>query len=344
MRRKGYLFMSKMRAVVVSKANAPFEIVEREVPEPGAGQVRIKVEACGVCHSDAFVKAGGFPGMQLPRVPGHEIAGRVDAVGPGVTQWKAGDWVGVGWHGGHCFQCDACRRGLFINCEKAQITGISYDGGYAEYSVVRSEAVARLPATLTAVEAGPLLCAGVTTYNALRNAGLRPGDTVAVQGIGGLGHLALQYAAKMGFRTVALSRGSDKEDLARELGAHEYVDTAKVSAAEGLKKLGGADVVLAAAPNAEAMAGALGGLKPRGTLLVVAAPFDPMAVSVMALLSGKRIQGWPSGSAIDSEDTARFSALTGVRPRTETFPLEQAELAFARVMENKVRFRAVLTP
>jgi D-arabinose 1-dehydrogenase-like Zn-dependent alcohol dehydrogenase len=333
-----------MRAVVVSKANAPFEVVERDVPEPGAGQVRIKVEACGVCHSDAFVKSGGFPGLALPRVPGHEIAGHVDAIGPGVTQWKVGDWVGVGWHGGHCFQCNACRKGLFINCEKAQITGISYDGGYAEYSVVRSEAVARLPAALSAVEAGPLLCAGVTTYNALRNAGLRPGDTVAVQGIGGLGHLGIQYAAKMGFRTVALSRGADKEALARELGAHEYVDTAKVAAAEGLQKLGGADVVLAAAPNAEAMASVVDGLKSRGTLLVVAAPFDPLQVSVMGLLSGKRIQGWPSGSAMDSEDAANFSALTGVRPRTETFKLEQAEQAFARVMENKVRFRAVLTP
>ena len=333
-----------MRAVVVTKPNAPFELVERDVPEPGPGQVRIKVEACGVCHSDAFVKSGGFPGIQLPRVPGHEIAGRVDAVGQGVKQWKAGDWVGVGWHGGHCFECRACRQGLFINCEKAQITGISYDGGYAEYSVVRSEAIARLPESLTAIEAGPLLCAGVTTYNALRNAGLRPGDTVAVQGIGGLGHLGLQYASKMGFRTVALSRGSDKEALARELGAHEYIDTAKVTAAEGLQKLGGADAVLAAAPSAEAIASTIAGLKSRGTLLVVAAPFEPISVSVMGLLSGKRIQGWPSGSAIDSEDTASFSALTGVRPRTETFKLEQAEQAFARVMDNAVRFRAVLTP
>jgi D-arabinose 1-dehydrogenase-like Zn-dependent alcohol dehydrogenase len=336
--------MPKMRAVVVSKGNAPFEVVEREVPEPGAGQVRIKVEACGICHSDAFVKSAGFPGLQLPRIPGHEIAGRIDAVGADVTQWKAGDRVGVGWHGGHCLQCNACRKGLFINCEKAQITGISYDGGYAEYTVVPSQAVVRISGELSAVETGPLLCAGVTTYNALRNAGLRAGDTVAVQGVGGLGHLGIQYAAKMGFRTVALSRGADKEKLARELGAHEYVDTANVSAAEGLQKLGGADLVLATAPNAEAMATALGGLKPRGTLLIVAAPFEPMSVSAMGLLSGKRIQGWPSGNPIDSEETVSFSALSGVRPRTETFKLEQAEEAFARVMENKVRFRAVLVP
>jgi D-arabinose 1-dehydrogenase-like Zn-dependent alcohol dehydrogenase len=334
----------KMRAVIVSKGNAPFELVEREVPEPAAGQVRVKVEACGVCHSDAFVKSAGFPGLQLPRIPGHEIAGRVDAVGTGVTAWKAGDRVGVGWHGGHCFQCGPCRRGHFINCEKAAITGITSDGGYAEYAVVRAEAVARIPDALDPVEAGPLLCAGVTTYNSLRNAGLRAGDTVAVQGIGGLGHLGIQYAAKMGFRTVALSRGADKEQLARQLGAHEYVDTAKVSAAEGLQKLGGADLVLAAAPDAEAMASTIGGLTPRGTLLVVAAPFAPMPVSAMALLSGRRVQGWPSGTAMDSEDALRFSALTGVRPRTETFKLEDAEQAFARVMENKVRFRAVLVP
>ncbi|HYP88378.1 MAG TPA: alcohol dehydrogenase [Polyangiaceae bacterium] len=336
--------MPKMRAVIVSKANAPFETVEREVPEPGAGQVRIKVEACGVCHSDAFVKSGGYPGLTLPRVPGHEIAGRIDAVGAGVNQWRAGDRVGVGWHGGHCFQCNACRRGLFINCEKAKVTGISFDGGYAEYTVVPSEAVARLPDSLTPVEAGPLLCAGVTTYNSLRNAGLRPGDTVAVQGIGGLGHLGIQFAAKMGMHVVALSRGADKEELARKLGAHEYVDTAKISAAEGLQKLGGADLVLAAAPNAEAMASTIDGLKPRGTLLIVAAPFEPLQVSAMALLSGKRIQGWPSGSSVDSEDAMRFSALSGVKPITETFKLEHAEQAFARVMENKVRFRAVLMP
>jgi D-arabinose 1-dehydrogenase-like Zn-dependent alcohol dehydrogenase len=336
--------MPKMRAVVVSKPGAPFEVVEREVPEPGQGHVRIKVEACGVCHSDAIVKFAAFPGMKLPRVPGHEVAGRIDAVGSGVTQWKAGDRVGVGWHGGHCFECIPCRRGQFINCEKEQICGITYDGGYAEYTVVPSAAVARIPDQLTAVEAGPLLCAGVTTFNALRNAGMRSGDTVAIQGIGGLGHLGVQYAAKMGFRTVAISSGGDKEALARKLGAHEYVDTAKVGAAEGLQRLGGADLVLATAPHAAAMESVIGGLKARGTLLVVAVPSDPLPVPVMSILYGKRIQGWPSGTALDSEETMSFSALTGVRPRTETFKLEQAEEAFAHVMQNKVRFRGVLVP
>jgi D-arabinose 1-dehydrogenase-like Zn-dependent alcohol dehydrogenase len=336
--------MPKMKAVQASKPNAPFELVERDVPDPGPGQVRIKVEACGVCHSDALTRSGAFPGMALPRIPGHEIAGRVDAVGQGVTEWKAGDRVGVGWHGGHCFVCDPCRRGLFLNCVNAKITGISFDGGYAEYTVVPHEAVARIPEKLSAVEAGPLLCAGVTTYNSMRNAGPRPGDTVAVQGIGGLGHLGLQYAAKMGFRTVAISSGADKEALARQLGAHEYIDTKKGPAAEGLKKLGGADLILATAPYSDAIADAALGLKPRGRLLIVAAPFEPLKVNVFSMLSGKTISGWPSGSSIDSEDAMSFSALTGVRPRTEVFKLEQAEQAFAKVMENTVRFRAVLTP
>jgi D-arabinose 1-dehydrogenase-like Zn-dependent alcohol dehydrogenase len=225
--------MTNMKAVQVSRARGAFELVERAIPEPGARQVRIKVEACGICHSDAFVKSGAFPGLVLPRIPGHEIAGRVDAVGANVTRWRAGDRVGVGWHGGHCFECNACRRGNFINCENALVTGVSFDGGYAEYVIVPTEAVARIPEGLSAVDAGPLLCAGITTYNALRNSGARPGDTVAVQGIGGLGHLAVQYAARMGFRTVAISRGSDKEALARQLGAHEYVDTQSLTAAEG---------------------------------------------------------------------------------------------------------------
>jgi propanol-preferring alcohol dehydrogenase len=333
-----------MKAVQATKAGAPFELVERDVPEPGVGQVRIKVEACGICHSDAFVRAGAFPGMKLPRIPGHEIAGRVDAVGPHVSEWKAGDRAGVGWHGGHCFVCNACRRGLFLNCEKAQITGISFDGGYAEYVVVPHAAVARIPEKLAATDAGPLLCAGVTTYNALRNSGARPGDTVAVQGIGGLGHLGIQYAARMGFRTVAISRGADKEELARQLGAHEYIDTQKGPASEGLKKLGGADVVLATAPNAEAIDGTTDGLKVRGKLLIVAAPFEPLKVSAMGLLSGKQIAGWPSGSSIDSEDAMNFSALTNARPRVEVFKLEQAEQAFGKMIENRVRFRAVLTP
>jgi len=336
--------MPTMKAVQVSRANGPFEVVEREVPEPGPGQIRIKVEACGVCHSDAMVKAAAFPGIQLPRVPGHEIAGRVHAIGPGVIGWKTGERVGVGWHGGHCFRCNACRKGLFINCEQAKITGVTQDGGFAEYMVSPAEAVARIPEKLTAVEAAPLMCAGVTTYNSLRNSGARAGDIVAVQGIGGLGHLALQYSANMGFRTVAISRGEDKEDLARHMGAHEYVDTDKTPAAEGLKKLGGADVILATAPHSAAIASTFDGLKPRGKLLLVAAPFEPLSLSAFSLLSGRTVSGWPSGSAIDSEETMAFSALTGVRPRTETFRLEQADAALAKVMENQIRFRAVLIP
>jgi D-arabinose 1-dehydrogenase-like Zn-dependent alcohol dehydrogenase len=336
--------MAKMRAVQVAKPGGAFELVERDIPEPAQGQVRIRVEACGICHSDAMVKGGHFPGIQFPRVPGHEIAGQVDAVGPGVTPWKRGDRVGVGWHGGHCFTCPACRKGMFINCEKAKITGITHDGGYSDQVVVPAESVARIPDTLSAVDAGPLLCAGVTTYNSLRNVGARAGDTVAVQGIGGLGHLGIQYAVRMGFRTVALSHGKEKEELARQLGAHEYIDTATVTAAEGLQRLGGADVVLCTAPNAASMADALNGLKARGTLLVVGAPADPVPTSVFSLLSGKRIVGWPSGTAFDSEETMKFSALVGVRPRIEKFNLDQAEQALAHVMNNKVRFRAVLTP
>ena len=333
-----------MRAVQIARPNGPFELIEREVPEPGPGHVRIQVEACGMCHSDVYVKGGAFPGLTLPRIPGHEIAGRVDKIGPNVTEWKKGDRVGVGWHGGHDFVCNACRKGLFINCEKAQITGITYDGGYAEYVVVPHEAVARLPDAISATDAAPLLCAGITTFNSLRNSGARVGETVAVQGIGGLGHLGIQFAARMGFRTIAVSRGADKRELALQLGAHEYVDTDKVPAAEALRKLGGADLVLATAPNAEAIASTVDGLKPRGKLLIVAAPFEPMKLSTLNLLSGKTIAGWPSGSAFDSEETVAFSVLSGVRPRVEVFKLEQAEEAYARMLSNRVRFRAVLTP
>jgi D-arabinose 1-dehydrogenase-like Zn-dependent alcohol dehydrogenase len=316
--------------------------VERDVPEPGTGQIRIRVEACGICHSDAVARSRKFPGPELPRIPGHEIAGRVDAVGANVTAWKVGDRVGVGWHGGHCFQCSACRKGLFINCEKAQITGLSFDGGYAEYVVVPFAAAARIPEALKATEAAPLLCAGITTFNSLRNSGARAGDTVAVQGIGGLGHLGIQFASRMGFRTVAISSGADKEPLARQLGATEYIDASQGPIADALKKLGGADLVLATAPHAEAIANTIGGLKPRGKLLIVAAPYTPLQVSALPLLSGKTIAGWPSGSAIDSEETMAFSALTNVRPSVEVFPLEQAEQAFQKVMENRVRFRAVV--
>lgn len=336
--------MAKMKAVQVSKANAPFEVVERDVPEPKQGQVLVKVEACGMCHSDAFVRAAAFPGIALPRIPGHEVAGRIEAVGPGVTAFKKGDRAGVGWHGGHCFECKNCRKGLFINCVKAKITGITHDGGYAEYVVVPQESVARLPDNIDAIETGPLLCAGVTTYNALRNSGARPGDVVAVQGIGGLGHLGIQYAAKMGFHVVAVSSGSDKEELARQLGANDYIDTKKVAAAEGLQKLGGADVVLATAPHASAIVSTFDGLKPRGKLLLVAAPHESLTIPAFNLLSGKSVAGWPSGTALDSEDTVKFSVLTGVKARIEKFKLEDAEQAYAKVMENKVRFRAVLVP
>ncbi|WP_146649237.1 alcohol dehydrogenase [Labilithrix luteola] len=336
--------MAKMRAVQVSKPQGKLELVERDVPQPKANEVRIKVEACGVCHSDAIVKFGAYPGLTLPRIPGHEIAGRIDAVGANVTEWKPGQRVGVGWHGGQCFVCDPCRRGQFLNCVNAKITGVTFDGGYAEYVVVPHEAVARMPDDLAANDAAPLLCAGVTTFNALRNSGARSGDTVAVVGVGGLGHLGIQYAAKMGFRVVALSRGADKESLARELGAHEYVDTKKVTAAEGLNALGGADLVLATAPNTDAITSTIEGLKPRAKLLIVAAPFEPMTTSALPLLSGKTIAGWPSGTSIDSEDTLRFSARTKVAPRIEVFGLDRAEEAYTKMMENKVRFRAVLVP
>src|SRR5438067_6662445 len=287
---------------------------------------------------------GSDPGFRLPIIPGHEISVRVDNVGASVTQWKRGDRVGVGWHGGHCFVCNACRKGLFLNCERAQVTGISFDGGYAEYVVAPHEAAARIPEKLDVRDAAPLLCAGITTYNSLRNSGARPGDTVAVQGIGGLGHLAIQYAARMGFRTIAVSRGAEKRELAQQLGAHEYVDTERVAAAEALQRLGGADLVLATAPNNEAIASTVDGLKARGKLLIVAAPFEPLQISALTLLSGKTVAGWPSGSAIDSEETVAFSVLAGVRPRVEVFKLEQAEQGFAKMMTNRVRFRAVLTP
>ena len=334
---------TKMKAVQVAKAGGAFEVVERDIPSPGPGQVRIKVEACGVCHSDAFVKYGVYP-IAYPRIPGHELAGHIDEVGSGVTPWKAGDRVGVGWHGGHCFTCQNCRRGLFLNCVNGKITGISHDGGYAEYVVVPAESVARIPENLSAADAGPLLCAGVTTFNALRNSGARPGDTVAVQGIGGLGHLGVQYAARMGFRTIAVSRGADKEKLARELGAHEYVDTQTVSTAEGLQKLGGADLILATAPSSEVLAGAVDGLKARGKLLIVAAAGEPTPIATTHLLSGRSIAGWPSGTSLDSEDTMNFSVLCGIKPRIETFKLEDAEIAFEKMMKSQVRFRAVLVP
>src|SRR6266851_2852629 len=336
--------MSRMKAVQVSRPGGNFEIVEREIPEPARNQVRIKVEACGICHSDALVKEGYWPGIQYPRVPGHEIAGRIDAVGADVTLWKPGQPVGVGWHGGHCFICDPCRRGEFILCQNEKITAISFDGGYAEYMIAPAEAVAAMPDDLPADEAAPLLCAGITVYNALRNAGARAGDTVAVQGIGGLGHLGIQYARQMGFRTVAIGRGGDKEPLARKLGAHEYVDTSKGSAADALRKLGGAHVILATAPDSKSTSPLIEGLAKDGTLLIVGAGAEPLTFTPLQLIGPRRtVRGWPSGTAKDSEDTLRFSSLTGVRPMIERYPLEKAADAYDQMISGRARFRVVLT-
>ncbi len=336
--------MATMKAVQVSKAGGSFEIVEREIPQPGPMQVRIKVQACGICHSDALVKEGYWPGIKYPRVPGHEVAGVIDEIGAGVTIWKKGQKVGVGWHGGHCFECDACRRGDFISCQNEKITGISYDGGYAEYMIAPEEAVAAMPDGLSADEAAPLLCAGITTFNALRNAGARPGDVVAVQGIGGLGHLGVQYASKMGFHTVAIGRGGDKEALAKKLGADRYIDSSATDAAGELKKLGGARIILATAPDSKTIASVVDGLSVNGKLLIVAAPGEPMQVNPVALIMGRRgIQGWPSGVAPDSEDTMRFSARTKVLPMIERYPLEKAAEGYQQMISGKVRFRVVLT-
>ena len=336
--------MSTMHAVQVPEAGGDFETVERPIPTPAPNEIRVQVDACGICHSDAFVKEGTFPGIDYPRIPGHEVAGVVDAIGENVSQWQEGDRVGVGWHGGHCFTCDACREGDFVNCENALITGISFDGGYAEYMTAPAEAVAKMPDDLSAEEAAPLLCAGITTYNALRNQGLRPGDLVAVQGIGGLGHLGVQYAAAMGCEVAALSTSADKEDLALNLGASHFIDASSDDAAEALQALGGADLILATAPNSDAITSVVGGLGRDGSLVIVAATGDPVEVPPMALIQGRKsVSGWPSGSANDSEDTLDFSALTGVTPEIETFPLNEAGTAYDRMMTNEARFRAVLT-
>jgi len=337
--------MAKMRAAQVSKAGGPLEMVEREIPDPGAGFVRVRIEASGICHSDVLTKEGLWPGLALPRVPGHEIAGVVDAVGPGVSSWSPGDRVGVGWHGGHCGTCDSCRRGDFLLCRLgAPVPGIAYDGGYADYVVVPAVALARIPDGLTPVEAAPLMCAGVTTFNPLRNSGARPGDLVAILGIGGLGHLGVQFAAKMGFDTVAIARGSDKEPLARELGARHYIDSQKQDPAAELTKLGGARVILATVTSAPAMTAVLGGLGPEGKLIVVGAPPEPLQVPAGILIFGRRsVAGWPSGRSIDSQDTMAFAALTGVRSRNETFPLDRAAAAYDRMMSGDARFRVVMT-
>ena len=336
--------MSRMRAVQVKNANGPFELVERDIPAPAAGQVLIKVQACGVCHSDAFTKLGAFPGIQYPRVPGHEVVGIVDKIGEDVPNWRQGQRVGVGWHGGHCGHCRSCRRGDFITCANGQIPGITYDGGYADYMIAPFEALASIPDELEAAEAAPLLCAGITTYNALRNSGARPGDVVAVLGIGGLGHLGVQFAAKMGCHTVAIARGADKGPLARTLGAHHYLDSVTQDVAAELGKLGGARVILSTVTNSKAMTAVLGGLGVDGKLIVVGASTDPIEVSPLLLIGGRRsIRGWPSGTSSDSEDTLAFSALANIRPMIETMPLERATEAYERMMSGAARFRMVLT-
>ncbi len=333
-----------MKAAQISKPGAGFEVVEREVPKPGAGQVRIKVQACGVCHSDVLTVEGGWPGIEYPRVPGHEVAGVIDAVGAGVSTWKKGQRVGVGWHGGQDNTCLECRRGDFRNCRNLKIAGISYDGGYQEYMVAPVEALAAIPDSLKDAEAAPLLCAGITTYNALRHSGALPGDLVAVQGIGGLGHLGVQFANKFGYKVAAIGRGPENAALAKKLGASVYIDSTATNAAEELQKLGGAKVILATAPNSKAMSELINGLGPNGKLMVVGATVDPIEVTPLQLITGsKSIQGWSSGTPTDSEDTLRFAALNGVRPMIETYPLEKAAEAYARMMRGKAEFRVVLT-
>ncbi len=333
-----------MKVAQVPSPGADFQIVEREIPEPGPGHVRIKVKACGVCHSDVLTKEGGLPGMQYPRVPGHEVAGVIDEVGAGVSEWKKGQRVGVGWHGGHDNTCVSCRRGDFINCENMQIPGISYDGGYQEYMVAPVEALAAMPDSLGDVEAAPLLCAGITTFNALRHSGALPSDLVAVQGIGGLGHLGIQFASKFGYKVAAIGRGPENATLAKKLGASVYIDSKATNAAKELQKLGGARVILATAPSSKAMSELIDGLGPNGKLVVVGASFDPIEVTPAQLIFGSHtIQGWASGTPTDSEDTLRFAELTGVRPMIETYPLEKAAEAYARMMSGKAEFRVVLT-
>jgi D-arabinose 1-dehydrogenase-like Zn-dependent alcohol dehydrogenase len=333
-----------MKAAEISKPGAGFQIVEREIPKPGPGQARIKVQACGVCHSDVLTVEGGWPGLQYPRVPGHEVAGIVDEVGAGVSEWKKGQRVGVGWHGGHDNTCRECRRGDFRNCKNVKIPGISYDGGYQQYMVAPMEALVPLPEKLSDSEVAPLLCAGITTYNALRHSGAFPGDLVAMQGIGGLGHLGIQFANKFGYNVVAIGRGAENADLARKLGAHVYIDSKATNAAEELQKLGGAQVIIATAPSSKAMSDLIDGLGPNGKLMVIGAAFDPIEVTPLQLINGSRaIQGWASGTPADSEDTVRFAELTGVRPMIETYPLEKAAEAYARMMSGNAQFRVVLT-
>ena len=333
-----------MKAAQVPTPGAEFEIVEREIPFPGAGQVRLRVQACGICHSDVVVKDGSFPGIQYPRVPGHEVVGVIDAVGTGVTGWDEGRRVGVGWHGGHDGTCRECRRGDFLNCRNQKVPGISYDGGYQQYMLAPVEALVSIPDTLTAAEAAPLLCAGLTTYNALRHSGALPGDLVAVQGVGGLGHLGIQFAHKCGYEVAAIGLGPETGDLAKELGANTYIDSEKTNPAEALQSRGGARTILATAPSGKAMSTLIGGLAPNGRLVVIGVAFDPIEVTPLQLISGNKvIQGWTTGTPADNEDTLRVSELTGVRPMIETYPLERAAEGYARMLSGKARFRVVLT-
>lgn len=333
-----------MKVAQISKPGGDFEIVERDIPEPDAGQVRIKVQACGVCHSDVLTKEGLWPGIQYPRIPGHEVVGIIDEVGSGVSTWKMGQRVGVGWHGGQDGTCRECRRGDFRNCRNLKISGISFDGGYQEYMVAPIEALVAVPDGLSDTEAAPLLCAGITTYNALRHSGALPGDLVAVQGVGGLGHLGIQFAQKFGYKVAAIGRGSENTPLAKKLGANVYIDSVATKAAEELQKMGGARAILATAPSSKAMSELIDGLGPNGTLMVIGAAFDPIEVTPVQLITGSRaIQGWSSGTPADSEDTLNFAELTGVRPMIETYPLERAGEAYARMISGKAQFRVVLT-
>ena len=335
--------MATMRVAQVPGAKREFEIVERPIPQAAPGTVRIKVAACGICHSDSLVKEGLWPGIQYPRVPGHEVAGTIDAIGAGVTGWTPGQRVGVGWHGGYCGRCDPCRRGDLFACETQQVTGVSFDGGYGEYMVAPVSAVARFPDELSPVEAAPLLCAGITTFNALRNSGARPGDLVAVLGLGGLGHLGVQFAAKLGFKTVAIARGKDKEPLARQLGATTYIDSQSQDPAAELLKLGGASLIISTVTVGDAVSAVQGGLAVNGTLMVIGAA-ESMQISPILLLMGRRsVKGWYSGTSIDSQDTLAFSARVGVQSMNETFPFERVNEAYERMMSGKARFRVVLT-
>jgi D-arabinose 1-dehydrogenase-like Zn-dependent alcohol dehydrogenase len=333
-----------MKAAQISKAGGDWEVVEREIPEPSVGQVRVKVEACGICHSDALVKDGLWAGIQYPRVPGHEVAGHIDALGDNVTSWSVGQRVGVGWHGGHCFVCDQCRRGDFAMCVNRKVTGVDFDGGYAEYLIAPATALAAIPDELPAEEAGPFMCAGVTVFNALRNSGARAGDVVAIHGIGGLGHLAVQYARQMGFETIAINRGNDKQELAEKLGAHHYIDATASDPVAELQKRGGARVILATAPSAQAISPLVDGLSPNGLLLVPAAPSEPLSINVMSLiLRRSSVGGWYSGNARDSQDTLEFSALSDIHPMIEKYPLDQVAEAYEQMHSGRVRFRVVLT-